>query len=167
MVTAVVFVGLISFLAGADDSTSATDVSVNMIAVKATKVGSAAKTYDAGLDEVRDTLADLEYDTFRKVKITKAQGPYNQEFELPVNDRYTLYVTPLSKEASGRIRVSTRIEDKKQETASKNPINALQATSSLVPGDKLCLGGPHLDDGKLVIVLTVAEAEKKPQAKMK
>jgi hypothetical protein len=133
------------------------NVTVKMYAVEASFVKEAKeKTYDSDLKAIKDTLFELnDYNTFRKIEITSENGTFGKEMALKINARYTLYVTPIERDTNGRIRLNTRIEEKAQGRPTDNPINALSAQSCLVPNDKLLLGGPTLNSGKLVIVLTV------------
>ena len=145
-------------LAAPAPSPSKDTVTLRMYAVQAVYEGAKDRYCDPALEDVRESLDELEdYDTFRKIKILQATGPYNKEFELPINDEYTLFVTPLEEDSSGRVRLETRIVEAVDGRETENPINALRATSSLVPGDRLLLGGPKLERGKLVLVLTVEE----------
>ena len=139
------------------EETATKNVTVKMFAVQATFDERAKeRSYDSDLKAVKDSLFELkDYNTFRKIEIASESGPFGKEMSLKIDDRYTLYVTPINRDKVGRIRLKTRIEEKVEGKPTDNPINALSAESCLVPNDKLLLGGPKLDTGKLVIVLTV------------
>ncbi len=87
---------------------------------------------------------------------TTKNAPYEVESAIPINDRYTLFITPVSKDDSGRVRVHVRIAMKPRREGDP-PINVLSKTTiALVPGEKVNLGGLRLSDGgDLIVVLWV------------
>lgn len=114
--------------------------------------------FDTALRDVRNAIDHLGYDTYRYLTSGSIRADYGQEAELELTGRYTLYVTPLSKERDGRIRAEIRItkeRDERDEAGNPIEVNALRTTSRLVPGDELCLGAFDLEEGDLVIVLIV------------
>ena len=118
--------------------------------------------FDRALRDARDAIEHLGYDTYRYITSGSIHANYGQEAELELTDRYTLYVTPLSKERDGRIRAEIRVtkeRDERDEDGNPIEVNALRTTSRLVPGDELCLGAFDLEEGDLVIVLVIGAEE--------
>jgi hypothetical protein len=132
-------------------------VVVAMVAMRATREGRADKYFDRGLESVREAVAELPYDTYRHVVSTQATVPYEREVPFSINSRHTLFITPLSRDSAGRIRLKTRVQRIPQPGEKTDPLNALVATSMVVPGDRLKLCLP-LEDAALVIVLSVNES---------
>ncbi|MCP4642250.1 MAG: hypothetical protein GY851_17530, partial [bacterium] len=138
-------------------------VKVEMIAVQATqelpplppdatpeeKAKKPKKRFEKGLERIKPAVDDLKFDTFKKVAIAKATAPPGREAKLPINAKYTLFVTPISKDAKARIRIKARVEEKvpkklKNGTLSKKEFDkrqALSVMSSVAPGKPLRLGG--------------------------
>lgn len=114
--------------------------------------------FDPALGDTRNALEHLGYDTYRYLTSGSIRADYGQEAELELSGRYTLHVTPLSRERDGRIRAEIRVTkelDERDEDGNPIRVNALRTTSRLVPGDELCLGAFDLDEGDLVIVLVI------------
>lgn len=132
--------------------------SVGYTAVQAARENREEPHFDAALRDVRNALDHLGYDTYRYLTSGSIRADYGQEAELELTDRYTLHVTPLSKERDGRVRAEIRVtkeRDERDEDGNPIKVNALRTTSRLVPGDELLLGAFDLDQGDLVIVLAV------------
>ena len=130
------------------------------------------KRFGMGLDTVRPALEDLDFDEFRKVAVAKAMAKPGQEVRLAIDRRYTLYVKPLARDNKGRIRITARVEElvrKKPESKARRGIRrrekdkklvhrqALSLTSAVARDKPLRLGGFKLDEGELVVILTVGE----------
>ncbi len=131
---------------------------VGYTAVQAARENRDEPYFDTALGDVRNALEHLGYDTYRYLTSGSIRADYGQEAELELTDRYTLHVTPLSKERDGRIRAEIRVtkqRDERDEDGNPIRVNALRTTSRLVPGDELCLGAFDLDQGDLVIVLVM------------
>lgn len=147
---------LLAALAAAQDTGAPATVTVSMVAVQATNEGRSEKYFGPGLEEVYRAVIGLDYDTFHRVKSGEAPAPFDQETQFFINDRYTLYVTPLEKGSDGRIRIRTRIAMATRDGTGQ-PVNALDTTLVMVPGRHLNLGGLRLDEGELIVVLTVTD----------
>jgi len=128
-------------------------IAFEMVAIQATNEGRDTPVFGENLGDLKKTLSELPYDTYKHLVTTKVSVAYHEEARIKIDERYTLIVKPMGREQDGRITVETRIEaveaDKK-----KPPVNALKATSMMVPGDHLKLHGLKLETGKLVLVLT-------------
>lgn len=127
-------------------------------AVEASQENREEPYFDPALGDVRNAIDHLGYDTYRYITSGSIHADYGQEAELELTGRYTLYVTPLSKERDGRVRAEIRVtkeRDERDEDGNPIEVNALRTTSRLMPGDELCLGAFDLDEGDLVIVLIV------------
>lgn len=143
-------------LVAAPDEQRARPVSVRVVAVQALTTGRRVKKFDPGLEEVRSVLARSNHDTFKKVKTTTVTAPYGKESRVPIDAKYTLYVTPLSKESGGRIKVRVRVTvPPKDRRRGAKPINALTTTIIAAPGRKIKLQGLPLDEGELILVLSI------------
>lgn len=152
-------VGMVLFLCGvafSADEVAAKAVSFEVVAVAASKEGRERQYFDSALRGIRGDLADLDFDTFRAIKTMKAKVAYGEERAFEINSRYTLYLRPNAKEADGRISVRARIELKPRDK-NKKPVNALMATTRVVPGDRFRLGGAKLERGELVLVTMVKD----------
>ena len=144
-------------LAGGADQPLEHPVTISMVAVQATKEGRPAgeKSFGPGLENFRSSLKDLPFDTFKKVKSDKTSATANKEARFTITDRYTLSVTPLAGDSEGRVRVKVWVEEKVEREGKKITRKAVDTTAALVPGEHLLLGGPSMDEGRLVIFIAV------------
>ncbi len=140
-----------SFLA-ADENAAAQTVNVAMVAVEGRREGKSTQSFGPGLDEVRKALTGLAFDTFTKVQSAEVPCHYGEEQRILVNERYTLYVTPVSKLDDGRVRIRARITRLSRDGTT---VDALDTTLQLVPGAHLNLGGLKLEQGELILVMSV------------
>ncbi|GMU93700.1 MAG: hypothetical protein AMXMBFR4_27580 [Candidatus Hydrogenedentota bacterium] len=115
----------------------------------------ATKHFDDGLESIRAAVADLPYDTYRKVRSESVRTKMNQETSIAINERYTLLVTPLSTDTGGRVRVRARILEQTDRNGEPVTIKALDTTSAVVPGKHLMLGGLSLGDAQLIVFVTI------------
>lgn len=129
-------------------------VNVSVVAVQASKEDRAEPMFDAGLDSVRDALKDLPYDTFKKLASTNVSAPFEKDTSVTLTSKYTLYVTPSSKEENGQIRMTLRVEMPSKDPQGK-PVNVLSTTVSATPGKQLVLRGLKLDAGEGVVVIAI------------
>jgi hypothetical protein len=141
-------------------------VTVSCVAVKATHEGRDERYIDRDIRALEEVVVEKDsrrYDTYRFLWRGNATMAYEEESSLRISERYTLYVTPLSQDRQGRIRVAVRVEEQPDPKARRSrndeeapkPVVAVRATSLLVPGNHLKLDGLNLDEGKMIIVLTV------------
>lgn len=172
MSVAAIAVLLLNLTSPTAERAAETRVTVSMVAVEASNEERAvqeagngsAKRYDPALDKpTRAALADLPYNSFRRIGADSAKARFGEEVRLDIDDTYTLCVKPLSRDHNGLIRAKAWIEEQGndedkdkdgQKTASRK---VLDTTVRAVPGDRLLLGGPNLDNGVLVVALTLAE----------
>jgi len=141
-----------SFLAPGDDQDS--PVSLRVVAVQALteETGRRTTQFDPGITEIADAVKQLPFNTYHKIKMTTVTAPLRKETQIPINPTYCLYVTPMSRDSSGRIQLNIRVTMKLPAPRAK-PLNALTTTLWAVPSKKLTLGGLKLDKGELVLVL--------------
>ncbi len=131
-------------------------VTVSVTVLRATVEDREEAHFAQGTEAVRNAVSHLQYDTYRLIRSSQTRAPFEEEARLPIDSEYTLYVTPISAEANGRIRIETRVEQLVEDSAgNRRRVNALKTTSAVVPGDRLCFGGFSLDTGDMVIVLSV------------
>ncbi len=167
-------------LAAEGDQPLAKPVTVEIVAVQASReapakppAASPAKPqdpkkikqkFDPGLERIRPIVADLPFDTFKKLKTAKISVKPNEEARFAITDRYTLLLTPLAKDKEGRIRVHIRviekIKKKVEGTDKKKEVERqlLSTKSAIAPKKPLRLGGMKLDKGELVVILFVNES---------
>lgn len=127
-------------------------VRVDVVAVHAFSENRGARVFDRDLQELKETLSDLDYDTFRRLSATTLRAELNEEATYEINSRYKLCVKPMSREPSGQVRLNVRVEMKTGAPGAK-PINAVATTLLISPDKKLKLRGLKLDNGELVVVL--------------
>jgi len=134
-------------------------VDIAMVAVRASQEGRKEKAVERSLTRVRETLESIdEYDTFRMVRTSESDAAYQEECRLPINNRYTLLISPIGRDASGRIRLRARIEEQIRRDEKLVKRIALEATTSLAQGRPLKLCGLRLEEeGELVVIVTVRE----------
>jgi hypothetical protein len=145
---AVMLVALSAFGAGDGEP-----VSVSMVAVDARNENRSSQYFGPGLESSRKALSGLGYDTFLKVRSAEVPSPFGEEQKIYINDTYTLYVTPESVRDDGRIRLRARIEATSRDGKQKK--NALDTTLLIAPGSYLNLGGLPLEEGSLILVISV------------
>ncbi|MCC6487821.1 MAG: hypothetical protein IT364_10010 [Candidatus Hydrogenedentes bacterium] len=152
---------VLAVLVGSADQALEGPVTFSLVPVQATKENRPAgeKSFGEGLESFRTSLEKLPFDTFKKVKSDKASATANKEARVPISARYTLTVTPLAKDGEGRVRVKVCVEEKAEREGKKVVRKAVDTTAALVPGEHLLLGGPSMDEGRLVIFIAV-EKEK-------
>lgn len=121
--------------------------------------------FDPGLDEVKDAVKTLKFDTYLKLKTDEHTFSENQEYRASINEQYTLSASPPALTKDGRYRMKIKITM----PSKKNPgaeINALATELLLQPGKKVLVQGLKLGDGKeLVVVLSLAAPEAKSDGK--
>ena len=128
-------------------------VTISVVAVQATTEGNRPKHFDRSIAHCKKSLVNLSYDTFREVKIVSKAIPLGKKTRVPINDRYTLHLSPIQRQPDGRMRFKAIIAMKKKPDG--KTVNALETTLSLPPGKPSNLGGMKLKKGDLVIVLSV------------
>ncbi len=127
-------------------------VRVDVVAVHAFSENRGARVFDKELQPMKEALADLEYDTFQRLSAVTLEAAIDKEVTYQVNSRYKLCVRPLSREPSGQVRLSVRVEMRPSDQKAK-PINAVSTTLLISPEKRLKVRGLKLDVGELVMVL--------------
>lgn len=148
--------GLVIFavsLIAADERVPADPVSVSMVAVQATRENRATISFGPGLETVQRALTGLDFNTFTRVQSAEVPSAYGKEQAIIINQKYTLYITPVSQQDDGRVRLRARITAVTKD--GKQTVNALETTLQIKPGTYLNLGGLRLDAGELILVLSV------------
>lgn len=134
---------------------SAQNIPISMTAIAATHEGRDEPFIDKALDAVRDAIAAIkEFDTYRAVKSAKTSSPLKNEASIQITPQYTLYCTPQLIDDDGRILTNIRIEMAPKDEKSK-PVNVVKLNMHAVPGDKINILGPKIDDATLLVVLTI------------
>lgn len=115
----------------------------------------AQERFGPGLKEVRRALAGLDYKAFRRINRVEKSVKYLSEARVELNDRYAMYVKPMSRDERGRVRLNVRVEMAPKKKGEK-PINVVSNTTiALVPGKQANVGGMRLEEGELIVVLWV------------
>ncbi|GEM_PF-1127206 len=128
-------------------------VTLSLWAAQATQEGKTPKEFDPGLEPITNAVADLPFDTYKKILATKQSIVLKKETKIPVESRYSLCITPMSKESDGRMRMDIRVEITPK-TPGDKPVVALSTRLMLSPGKLVKLGGFPLEKGELIIVLS-------------
>lgn len=117
--------------------------------------------FDPGLDEVKDAVKSLNFDTYLKLKTDEHTFSDKQEYRAAINDQYTLTASAPTVAKDGRYRMKIKITMPSE----KNPddeIDALATELLLQPGKKVLVRGLKLGEGKeMVVVLSLAAPESK------
>lgn len=124
---------------------------ISVVAIQALNENRTVKHFGPGLSGVRRAVASLDYDSFYRLSSANVPAPYGEEIKIHINERYTLYLTPIARTETGRIRMKARITMKAPDRA----IKALDTTLTMLPGSHLNLGGLRLKRGELIVVISV------------
>lgn len=129
-------------------------VVLSMVAVHATDENREEKFYEPTLKEERAALSALPFDTYRRIRTQRIHLAVHEEKKVVISSKYTLYVKPLSKDSSGKVRLRVEIEMPAKKKEAK-PLKAL-STVLVIPREKeFILRGLELDAGELVIVMAL------------
>ncbi len=123
--------------------------------------------FDPGLDEVKDAVKALKFDTYLKLKTDEYTFTDEKEYRTALNEQYTLSASAPTLAKDGRYRMKIKIT-MPSEKKPGDEIDALATELLLQPGKKVLVRGLKLGDGKeLVVVLSLAapatKAGEKPQ----
>lgn len=111
--------------------------------------------FDPGLEGIRDAVATLEFDTFKKVKSATTAAAFGVESTVQLTDRYTLRMTPIDKDNVGRLRMKVSVDETALRDGKPKSVTALETTSAIAPNKYLVLGGRlPLEEGQLVILVS-------------
>lgn len=142
-------------------------VSVLVVAVRATHQGHAERQFDPSIVSIKETVEDLkQFDDFRKLRAVKTVAPYGEVTKIPLDDQYTLLLKPIERASHDRIRCDVRVqirldeEEKPQGDAGEQEVEpkykeVLRCTLLAVSGKPFKVGGLKLDEGQLILVLTL------------
>lgn len=145
---------LMAGLAAGDDAARPVDLSV--WAAHATQENRTEKWVDADLEPIRAALNDLPFDTYKKIQVARQSIPCGQETRFVLDERYTLFVTPVSREKDGRIRLEIRV-DLAPKSPEAKPVKALATRIVVTPGEKVKFRGLKREQGELIVVLSAAQ----------
>ncbi|NIA15466.1 MAG: hypothetical protein GWP08_15490 [Nitrospiraceae bacterium] len=148
LVALTIIVGAV--LAGPDDTPPPARVAV--VVVHATREARERTHFDPGLEPIRETVSDLNFDTYRKIAAKVLNASFEEETRFKLSKKYTLVLTPLSKARNGAVRMKVRI-DMLPENLRKKPVAVISTTVVAKPGKHFRLGGLRYDGGELVIVM--------------
>lgn len=132
-------------------------VTLTVTAIQATTEKRDGKLIPPDLRAYEKSLSKVNHNTFKKLKQARASAEMGKESKTVLTDRYTLIATPQRRDDDGRVHIAFRIEEKANDARGLNnkTIVALQFTVSAAPGANIVPDGLPLDDGALVLVITV------------
>jgi hypothetical protein len=144
-------------------------VSVMLVAVRATHQGHEERQFDSSVASIKETVKDLkQFDDFRKLRTLKTVAPYGKDTKIPLDSDYTLILNPIERASHNRIRCNIRVQmrieeesEKKEEDDSEGETEepkykeVLRCTLLAVSDKPFKVGGLKLDEGQLVLVLTL------------
>ena len=132
-----------------------TTASVSVWAALGTSEGRETPSFEPALEAIRKAVADLPYDTYRKVAVSRTTAPFGEETKVKLDEKYTLVLEPLSRTEQGHLRMEIRITAPPRKKGEAR-VNLLSTGVVLKPGNQLKLRGLHTDAGELIIVLQAA-----------
>ncbi|MGI6460985.1 MAG: hypothetical protein ACOX5J_13000 [Candidatus Hydrogenedentales bacterium] len=145
-------------------------VSVQLIAVRATNQGHEKAQFDSSIAFIRETVKDLkQFDDFRKLKTVNTTALYGKETRVLLDKRYTLLIHPIERDSRDRIRCDVRVQMRLADSKAKASAPAgqkkpepkqkeiLRCTLLAISGKPFKVGGLKLDEGQLVLVLTLTD----------
>jgi len=130
-------------------------VRIDVVAIHAFDEAHAGKQYEGGLDGMKTALEDLPYNTYRRLDAASVSAPFNEETIVPLSDRHRLYLRPMSKEPHNQVRLNVRLHMTRKPETGRTPVNAINTTIIAGAGRQVKLRGVKLDQGELVVVITI------------
>lgn len=134
--------------------------------VKATKENKEKQTTNAIPAEVSKTLENLNYRHVTLIKSPRFTTAFGEAFQFDIDNRYVVSITPLGKADATRFRIRVLIEENMpmpDGTVQKR--KALESVGAVVPGKFLSFCGLKLEEGELVLVVSIQEDFQKPNLK--
>ncbi|HPO84870.1 MAG TPA: hypothetical protein PLN86_03370 [Candidatus Hydrogenedentes bacterium] len=134
--------------------------------VKATKENKEKQTTNAIPAEVSKTLENLNYRHVTLIKSPRFTTAFGEAFQFNIENRYDVSITPLEKADATRFRIRVLIEENMpmpDGTIQKR--KALESVGALVPEKFLSFCGLKLEEGELVLVVSIQEDFQKPNLK--
>lgn len=118
--------------------------------------------FDPGLEDVRDAVKALTFDTYLKLKTDEHTFKDDTEYRAPINDQYTLEASAPVATKDGRYRMKIKLTMASEKSPGKE-IEALATELLLQPGKKVLVRGLKLGEGKeMVVVLSLVLPAAKP-----
>ncbi|HOV75626.1 MAG TPA: hypothetical protein PK967_16830 [Candidatus Hydrogenedentes bacterium] len=136
-------------------STGPPPVRVDVVAIHALDEPRSGKQYEGGLESVKAALEDLPYNTYRRLDAANIQAPFNEDTIVPLTDRHRLYLRPLSKEPHDQVRLNVRLHMTRKPETGGVSVNAINTTVIAGAGRQVKLRGVKLDQGELIVVITI------------
>lgn len=125
-------------------------------AMEAHTEGRDSPHFDSGLEEVRDAVKALKFDTYLKLKTDVHQFKDDTKYQSPIDAVYSLTASAPVTDKDGRYRMKLTISMASKK-APGGEIEALDTELLLPPGKKVLVRGLKLGDGKeLVVVLSLS-----------
>lgn len=140
---------------GRAQATPTETVQLSVVAVKGVRDGRQPQYIDPGIPKKSHAaLKPLGYDSYFKLQTADIPIPFGRETKIFITDVYELIVQPTGRDAQGRVQIKARIM-MQSKTPNAPPKKALDTTLAMTPGKTLNLGGPKVDGGDLILVLTL------------
>jgi hypothetical protein len=147
----------IAIIAGAlladEAKVDSSPASIFVTIVRATHEGG-AKTFGPGLDKAREALEDLSFDHYSLIKESSFSIPLGQKQSVELDDYCSLIISPLKREQNGQVRIQTSVRVPGKDE-SPPELSAVSTTVSIGPGKQFKLRGLKLDQGEMVVVITL------------
>ncbi len=144
-------------------------VSVSLIAVRATHQGHEERQFDRSIASIHETVEDLkQFDDFRQLRAVTTTAAYGEETKIPIDARYTLILKPVQRASHNRIRCNIRVDmrlEKEEDKSSSDDDDepkfreVLRCTLLAVSDKPFKVGGLRLDEGLLVLILTLTDPQ--------
>ena len=141
-------------LVAGSDKPEPPPVHVSVVAVYASLENRKEKDFGPDTAGIESAVADLAFDTYRKVKTALLRAPFREETRLPLTPKYTLCVEPLSRGKTGQVRLNIRVTMPPRKKGQK-PIAVIATTVVTGPGKQFKLRGLKHGRGELVVVLSL------------
>lgn len=158
MIFASFLITLATCLAKPNTDVTPPPTNIDVYAVYATHEPGDKTYFDPGLDPIRNAVADLGFNHYKKLEAKTITATFNKETEISVNPRYTLCIEPLNKDDDGRIRLNVRVAIAPR-FEHEPPRNAVQTTIVMAPGSQFKFRGLKMDQGELVLILALKPNE--------
>jgi len=131
-------------------------VQLSVVAVRGVRDGRRPQFIDPAIPKKsHEALKPLGYDSYYKLRTADVPLPFERETKIFITEVYELIVEPIGRDAQGRVQIKARIM-MQSKTPNAPPKKALDTTLAMAPGKTLNLGGPKVDGGDLILVLTLS-----------
>ena len=125
-----------------------TAITATVTAIRATATDSLDTTYDATSAAFKDALEPLDFDSFATVKTERVDLSAEAEFEVSINERYTLRFGNTQTQDDGHVMCRVTVYGKPKNGT--EPVKVLQMNVRLAPGRPVMIRGLRIDEGEII-----------------